>query len=273
MIYILGGKGFVGSAIVRHCTSRTIAHTVITRENYGDLKGEHCNVFINANGNSKKFMAEERPLAEFDASVRSVRASLSDFSFDYYVHLSSCDVYPDCSSPVTTHEDMELDLSRQSRYGFHKYLGELCVQHMAKRWLIVRMGGVVGSDMKKNPIFDILNGGPLWLDPASALQYMHTDVLAKLLFEMIERNIENQIINMCGRGTVSLKEVIDCVGGNVTVKPGSPVVRYEVSIERLWSIVSVPDSHGTVLEFVAAQRRQPSRQESHSGLGVNPGGN
>ena len=253
MIFILGGNGFVGSAIARHCTSRKIAYTVITRENYSALKGRRCSIFINANGNSKKFLAEDQPLVEFDASVRSVRSSLLDFKFNHYVHLSSCDVYPDCSSPSFTLEDMDLDVARQSHYGFHKYLAEICVRHVARRWLIIRMGGFVGPGMKKNPIFDILNDRPLWLDPASELQYMHTDAFAKILFDVIDRNVENQVINVCGVGTISLKEAIDCAGRCVTTMPGSPLVRYEASVERLRSMVPVPDSRSTVFEFITSQ--------------------
>src|SRR5438132_11823325 len=112
MIYVLGGGGFVGSALVRHCQRRGIDHVVLTRENYAAYIGTHCDVFINANGNSKKQRARQWPLQEFDASVRSVRASLVDFRADFYVYLSSCDVYADCSSPQTTTEETALDPAR-----------------------------------------------------------------------------------------------------------------------------------------------------------------
>lgn len=253
MVFILGGNGFVGSAIVRYCIGSGIGHRVITRENYADLQNIPCTIFINANGNSKKFLAEDQPLVEFDASVRSVRSSLVDFKFERYVHLSSCDVYPDCSSPSSTLEDMDVDVTQQSHYGFHKYLAELCVRHSARHWLIIRMGGFVGLGMKKNPIFDILNGRPLWLDPASELQYMHTDTFSNILFDLINRNVNNQVINVCGQGTISLKEVIDCTGAKVITMPSCPLVRYEASVERLSSMVSVPVSRSAVLEFVTAQ--------------------
>lgn len=254
MVYILGGNGFVGSAIVRYCNSNGIAYKVVDRANYDDLKKIPCKIFINANGNSKKFLAKEQPLLEFDASVRSVRASLADFTFEEYVHLSSCDVYPDCSSPSSTLEDMDLDITKQSPYGFHKYLAELCVQHVAKHWLIIRMGGFVGPGMKKNPIFDILNDQPLWLDPASKLQYMHTDDFARILFSVIDKGTHNQAINICGQGTVSLQEVIQSSGKTGASKTGSPVVHYEVSTARLNSMLAIPDSRTTVLEFIQTNR-------------------
>jgi nucleoside-diphosphate-sugar epimerase len=253
MVYILGGNGFVGSAIVSYYHKNHIAYKVITRESYDDLKKIPCKIFINANGNSKKFLAKEQPLIEFDASVRSVRSSLSDFTFDQYVYLSSCDVYPDCSSPSSTLEDIELDITKQSPYGFHKHLAELCVMHVAKYWLIIRMGGFVGPGMKKNPIFDILHEQPLWLDPTSELQFMHTDYFAKILIDILDKNIGNQIINICGSGTVSLNDVIALTGKEASVKVGSPIVHYDVSIERLRNMITIPSSRNTVLEFIRLQ--------------------
>ena len=57
MIFILGGNGFVGSGLVRACAAQERPYVVLTRENYADYVGQPCDVFINANGNSKKFMA------------------------------------------------------------------------------------------------------------------------------------------------------------------------------------------------------------------------
>jgi len=255
MIFILGGKGFVGSAFVRYCEQNNLEHVIIGRDNYAEFVGRHCDIFINANGNSKKFLAREQPLAEFDASVRSVRASLVDFAMDYYVHLSSCDVYPDCSSLVTTREDVALDVARQSPYGFHKYLAEQCVHHSAPRWLIVRMGGFVGPGLKKNPIFDILSGGVLWLDPDSELQFLRTDDNARLVFELIHRGVAGEIINVCGQGVISLREVMSAAGKTVQVKPGSPRMRYDVSIEKLSRRMPVPPTRENVLAFVASELR------------------
>ena len=167
-VFLIGGEGFVGSAYARLLARTGIEHAIITRANYDHLVGQHCDVLINANGNSRKPLAVSDPLADFDASVRSVRASLVDFQFERYVHLSSCDVYPDCSSPETTQESVPPEIGRQSPYGFHKYLAEQCVQHAAANWQVFRLGGFVGPGLKKNAIFDILHGGPLWLDPANS---------------------------------------------------------------------------------------------------------
>jgi nucleoside-diphosphate-sugar epimerase len=256
VIFVLGGHGFVGSAFTRYCVAHALPHAVIQRDNYRDYIGKTCDVLINANGNSGKRLASQQPVAEFDASVRSVRASLVNFKADYYVHLSSCDVYPDCSSPASTGEDAELDVARQSPYGFHKYLAELCVQHVAKRWLIVRMGGFVGPGMRKNAIFDILHGGPLWLDAESELQFLHTDDHARLVYALVEQGVAGDIINLCGQGVIRLSEVVAAVGMEIATQPGSPRLRYDVSIEKALLRLTIPLTRKSVLDFVESERSQ-----------------
>src|SRR5262249_8717879 len=138
MILVLGGNGFVGSGFARTLRAKGRQFEIVTRSNYPSYVGRACDILINANGNSKKFLAKDDPKFEFHASVASVRNSLADFRYDKYVFLSTGDVYPDRSSPKSTHEDAVIDVSKQSPYGFHKYLAELCVRHAAGSWLIVR---------------------------------------------------------------------------------------------------------------------------------------
>src|SRR5581483_3152077 len=211
MILLLGGRGFVGTAFERVCRSRHLDVVVVDRQNYRDFVGSTCDIVINANGNSRKPLASAAPMDDFDASVRTVRQTLVDFHCKSYVYLSSCDVYADCSSPATTDEAQALDVTKQSPYGFHKYLAENCVRHAAPAWLIARLGGLVGPGLWKNAVFDILNGGPLWLDPASELQFMSVDDCARIVLDLAERRT-GDVFNVCGRGVIRLADVIAAAG-------------------------------------------------------------
>lgn len=253
MIFVIGGRGLVGSGFVRFLEARGDEFQVIDRANYDSLRGQKCDLLINANGNSRKPLAKQAPLEEFDASVRSVRSSLIDFPCETYIHISSCDVYPDCSSPAVSREDQVLDPAKQSPYGFHKYLAEQCVMHAAPRWIVARCGGFVGPGLRKNAIFDALHGGPLWLDPASSLQFLHTDQAAGVILKLAAQAPANRVYNVCGKGVISIGEVIEAVGAPVPVQPGSPKVRYEVSIEAAQQYVEIPETRNTVLDFVLSQ--------------------
>ena len=249
-IFIIGGEGFVGSAYTRYCQQHNLNYIVINRANYNDYIGSSCDLLINANGNSKKFLAKQNPLLEFDASVRTVRQSLIDFKAQKYVFLSSCDVYPDCSNPNTTQESLRIDISQQSPYGFHKYLAEQCVRHTHQDWLIFRMGGFVGPGLKKNAIFDILQGEQMWLNPESELQYINTDIAANLVMEVIKKGYTQEIFNLGADGVIKLQEVIDLTESKVKVNPSSPTVHYEISIAKLQQIVNVPQTRDLVLDFL-----------------------
>lgn len=252
MIFIIGGQGFVGSALARYCQRRGIPYQVITRSNYKAFIGQRCDLLINANGNSNKRLARREPLTDFDKTVASVRRSLHDFQFERYVYLSSCDVYADCRSPHTTSETQAIPMGAQSTYGFHKYLAEQCVQHEAPNYLIFRCGGFIGPGLWKNPIYDILQGQRLWVDPDSELQYMHTDMAAEIIFDVIQREHSNHIYNLCGLGTIRLKTIIDAVSSSVRPVPNAPCVHYEVATAKLATQVTVPSTVEMVMAFIHA---------------------
>lgn len=256
MIYVLGGHGFVGSGYLRLFEASGIEARAVTRENHDALRGSACDVLINANGNSRKFLATREPLWDFDASVRSVAASLQDFRAGRYVFLSSGDVYPDTASPAATQEDQRIDLGCVSRYGLHKHLAEQLVQAEHPRWLVVRMGGFVGPGLKKNAIFDILTGGDVWLAPASALQFIDTLAAARLVWALIEAGVERQVVNLGAEGLLQLGDFHRRVGSAAAFRPDAPAVRYELSLERLRGLVPgpLPGTEDCVHAFADAVR-------------------
>lgn len=256
MVFVIGGNGFVGSAFVRLFESKGIPFQSIEKDNYQDFIGKSCDILINVNGNSKKFLANEDPLREFHETTESVCASLHNYKYTKYVHCSTCDVYNDFKNPLNNHEKISIDPVKQSRYGFHKRLAEQLVQYEAKDHIIVRFGGFVGPNMRKNPIFDILNGGPLWLDPKSELQFLHTDDAASLVWGLVERGYRNEIFNVCGDGLIKLQDVIDAAGKDVPVKPEATSVLYQINIDKLKSVASVPLTKKTVLDFVKKWKEQ-----------------
>jgi nucleoside-diphosphate-sugar epimerase len=253
MIYILGGNGFVGSAYTRLFSRLKIEHKVITKANYEDFRGSSCEVLINANGNSKKFLSEKDPLLEFDLSVRSVVNSLEAFKSNIYVFLSSGDVYPDPSHFDKTDEDSLIDPTRLSRYGLHKFLAENVVRGIHKNYFIIRMGGFVGPGIKKNAIYDMVTNSPIWISPESQLQFISTDTSASLVWSLVQKGTFNQVINIGGRGLVKISDIHKRIGSKSLFNPTAPVIRYELKTDRIESILGVklPNSIDEVNDFIS----------------------
>ena len=250
-VFILGGKGFIGSAFVRFCEKEEIDYDCIDLDNYEAFRGRDCDILINVAGNSKKYLSNERPVEDFRFSLEALLSSFFDFSFSKYIYLSSIDVYADHEDPAFNREDSAIDIGKISHYGFHKYLGEKIVEHYLSDWLIIRLGGVLGSGLKKNPVFDLIHDVPLRVDEKSEYQYLLTDYLAELVFGLIERDKWGEIFNICGEGTVSLKEISSWL--NKTPRDHNENVsreRYKVNNEKISRLFPMPDSREVARKFV-----------------------
>src|SRR5262249_44532132 len=179
-----------------------------------------------------------------------VRNSLADFRYDKYVFLSTGDVYPDRSSPKSTHEDAVIDVSKQSPYGFHKYLAELCVRHAAGSWLIVRQGGFVGPGLEKNAVFDVLRGDRLRVRPESRFQFIHTDASARAVLALLDMGIRNQVVNVTARDTISVAEIM-LLAGRIVDGPehGQPVI-CDISTDKAAQWLDLPSTRESVEQFL-----------------------
>jgi nucleoside-diphosphate-sugar epimerase len=252
MIFILGGRGFLGSALAGYCQAQGWAHAAIDQEEYASFSGASCDLLVNANGSSRKFLANENPIEDFDLNVRSVRRTLEDFRFGGYVYFSSADVYPDSSSPATTREDSLIDPAGQSPYGFHKYLAEQCVRHKTSEWLILRLSGFVGPGLRKNPIHDILSDQPLWVSSDSEFQYLHTRDLARMVFELaLSQRVRREAVNVGAQGVISIQEAARLAGKPLHIREGSPRVRCELSLDKLGRRCEVPQTAATIRDFLS----------------------
>jgi len=249
---VLGGKGFVGSAIVREAGRRGWTATAAGKADLPELSGSSWDVVINANGNSKKFLSDQQPQLDFDLSVRSVSQSLHEYTFQHYVFLSTVDVYPDKSNPDNNRESSRIDPMALSRYGLHKWMAEELVRFNASSWLILRLAGFVGPGLKKNPIYDLLNGAPLRVHPDSAYQYHNSDHVAAIVFDLVERGIDRQIINVAGDGLISLRDIAQMIPGAKLPADVSGLrsERYEISIDHLKSLCPVGRTKDVVRKFI-----------------------
>jgi len=253
MIFIIGGRGFVGSAFARHAEKNNIEYRVVEQDDYKQYAGQQCDILVNCNGNSKKFLANENPALEFDLSVKSVFNTIHDFKFNKYIHISSIDVYNDFSNPKKNSEKAVIDTAKQSNYGFHKYLAEQVIKKYVKNWLIIRMGGVLGAGMKKNPVFDLLNKKPLWVNINSKYQYLNTDDVAEIAFLLNKKLRKNEIINVCGNGCISLRGVAGLIDKNYKPAYAADKPRkeyYQINNSKLKSLIEAPETKDVAEKFI-----------------------
>ncbi len=248
---ILGGKGMLGGDLARFFSSSGVAVDAIDRDNYESFKGKSYDALINANGNSKRFWANEHTLEDFAASTESVYRSLLDFEFGTYVYISSSDTYPDHRTPTTTKEDQAIDPALLSPYGFHKYLSEQIVRNRAKSFLIFRSSLILGSALKKGPIYDIVMGNQLFITLDSRLQAITTEAAGGAIEAVLESSAKNIIYNMGGRGVFPLSRAGEYFGKTPQVSLEAKTQEYEMDVSRLSTLYQLKTSEEYIRDFIS----------------------
>ena len=249
---VVGAQGFIGSALAAEAAARGYALTAVDLDNYAECRGTEADLLINAAGNSRKFIDERDPVKGYELSVASVMHVLHDFRYGVYVQLSSGAIYPREDDPRLNREDAPLPPADMSRYGFHKWLAEQLVRQYAPRHLILRMGGFVGPRLRKNAVYDLLAGRPLFVHPDSEFQYMDTRDLARAVFALAERpDVPPSPLNVSALGVASVRQIAEWAG--VSVPPDAdrqPRTRAELNVERAGQLLPLPDTATTLRTFI-----------------------
>ena len=252
-VLVVGAAGFAGSAFLRVLPQLGYECISITRENYHQLAGARADVLINANGNSAKYIAEKDPVGEIDRSVASVMRTCHDFTVDRYVLLSSADVYPCQHDPRQNAEDAAIAVDKLSVYGLNKYLAECVVRNRCRQWLILRMGGLLGPGLRKNPVFDLLSGEPMRVHPDSRFGYIQTDEVARIIAFLIRHEMTNQTCNVCGAGLVSVREMAAWAGRKIQDEHAElPRIHFEINNQKLGALWRIPSSATTAKDFITS---------------------
>ncbi len=249
---VIGAKGFIGSAVSAEAMARGYAVSPVDLDNYKAAKGMKADLLINAAGNSRKFVDDQYPMKGYELSATSVMQTLHDFHYAFYIQLSSGAIYPREDDPHQNSEMTPLSPATMSRYGFHKWLAEQLVQHYAPRHLIVRLGGFVGPGLKKNAVYDLLSGNPLFVHPNSEFQYMDTRDLGKAIFELYEGTADSaMLLNLSAKGTVSIRQIAGWAGIKLPKEAfDCPIVRAELNVNKAAQILTLPETRETVCQFI-----------------------
>lgn len=247
---VIGSRGMVGSDLVRHLKPHFQETAEIDRENYDKYRGHHFDVTVNANGNSNKIWAKDHILADFAASTTSVYQTLFDFPCKTYIYISSADVYEDHTSKKFTNESQTIKVENLSAYGFHKYLSECIVRNFKKNYVILRCPMILGTNLKKGPIYDILHNLRLFVSSESAFQMITTRELAQIILFLLDKNIINEVFNVGGRGRVLLSEIIKYIKRNVNFPKDGETQTYETNVSKLNKIYPLKTSGEYLQDFL-----------------------
>lgn len=233
MIFLIGENGFLGSAIKRTLKEKKLRFIGINKKNYKNFVGKKCDVLINASTNSKKFIANEDYQKDYKLTVNNVINTINDFDFSKYILVSSSEVYQ-YQNIKNSKENYKINPDNLSNYGLNKFIAENILKRNSRNWLIIRCGGMIGNNLKKNPIFDLINKKKLRVSLKSKFQFIDTKVVSDCILKLISKEINNEIFNLSAKGNISLDQVVKKFKLNPIIdNTNLPKLNYNINTNKI----------------------------------------
>jgi len=262
---VLGGTGLIGSAVCAHLRRQGASVSSIHSKNYAECVGRKARVVVNCNGNTYRYRTHQDPQWDFEASVATVERSLCDIRADMYVYMSTVDVYDRLDDPLHNHEAVTVRPERLDVYGFHKWVAERFVERFATRWVIFRLGTVLGEGLKKGPLYDALTAQPLHMSLDSELTFIDTTTIAKALTAVLATEVRHEIINLTGTGSAKLRDLESKLPWPMQLAAGAETVthHYQINNEKMTRFMPLPTAWDVAVTFleqssIAERRTAPS---------------
>lgn len=252
LIFIVGGNGLAGSAIVRYAKLHNLEYDVIQRQNKESFFGKSCDVLIFANGNPLKYKANQDPYFDFKASVESVSEYIHKINFKKFVLISTIDVYDKKSKLEFTLEDRKINTDYLQPYGYDKLLAENYVRHFCDEYLIFRLSGLTGIGLKKNPAFDFIDkDSKVMISPESELNFINTRLVADSIFKILDEKISNQTFNLASKNSIKIRDIKKIIryDSEYTKDSKNFIQNYQINTEKIQKYVELSSSEEALSEY------------------------
>jgi nucleoside-diphosphate-sugar epimerase len=161
---LIGHTGFVGSTLNR----QQRFDATFNSANIAQIAGQTFDEVWCAGVQAVKWWANQNAAADW-AGIEALLAPLAGVKAARFVLISTVDVYPD---PVGVTETSPVAGDDAQPYGLHRRRVEDFVAERFPVHHLLRLPGLFGQGLKKNLVFDILDGRPLdGFDSRSTFQF------------------------------------------------------------------------------------------------------
>ena len=179
---LIGYTGFVGGTLLR----AGAYDATFNSKNIEQIRGGRFDTVVCAGAKAAKWLANKDPQTDL-AEIQSLIGALETVEAEHFVLISTVDVFGS-----RTHGDEATlpDEAGLHAYGLHRLMLEKFVTERFKRASIIRLPGLFGEGLRKNLIFDLLNGNQTELiNPAGRLQWYPMRFLAETIDAIIRSGI------------------------------------------------------------------------------------
>ncbi len=146
---LVGYTGFVGSNIY----DQEKFDGVFNSKNIQEAYGLNPDLLVYSGVPAEKFYANHNPENDFKIIQNAIH-NIQKINPKKLVLISTVDVYP---IPVGVDEESVIDEAELQPYGKNRLFLEKWVEQNFEEYTIIRLPGLIGKNLKKNFIFDIIN--------------------------------------------------------------------------------------------------------------------
>jgi len=146
---LIGYTGFVGQTLIKQASFTDFYRST----NISEIKGKSFDTVVCAGAPAVKWLANKEPEKDRQ-SIDSLIDCLKDVRCKKFVLISTVDVFGDANG---VDENTQVDPQNLHPYGLNRYRLESFVRDNFDDYLILRLPGLVGPNLKKNVVYDFLN--------------------------------------------------------------------------------------------------------------------
>lgn len=154
-VVLVGGTGFVGSNLVESYNFSKVYNSDNVELGYGTCP----DILIYAGVRGTKFKANLKPEEDM-INIKAAIYNITNIRPKKLILISTIDVF---NRPDGENEDAAIRFEGLSSYGRNRALLEKWVKDNLNNYLIIRLPGIYGKNIKKNFIYDILHPIPFML--------------------------------------------------------------------------------------------------------------
>jgi hypothetical protein len=220
---LVGFTGFVGSNLAEQAAFDSLYNS----SNIHEMRGRSYSLVVCAGVSALKWKANQDPQADW-RGIQALLDVMATVSADRMVLVSTIDVYPVRAGVDESYDCASLD---NHAYGAHRLAVETFFRERFPSALIVRLPALFGPGLKKNAIFDLLNGHGLdAVNPGSSFQFYD---LLDLWSDVGKAEAAGlSLINLFTE-PIRMRTILDEFFPNAVVGAGSP--RQDYDLETLHS--------------------------------------
>lgn len=204
-IGVIGAKGFIGREIYNQLPDSV--RSDITHTHWND---SYYDVIIDANGSSMKHLAESDPKHDFDLAVHTVMNHVNELNYGKYIYISSIDA----------------EIPGESHYGFNRKLSERIVKYYCPEWTIIRLCSVIGENMVKGIVHDILLGEKIFVAKDSLIQVIPVKEVAKKIMTVLDA-YNHGVLRFYSKGSIKVSKICKMFGKSPIVNPDAQKQLYD----------------------------------------------